>query len=55
LLDEQRLHREGYFYPAPIRTKWAEHLSGQRDHSSSLWTVLMFQAWLQENKSNGMR
>jgi len=55
LLDEHRLEREGYFYPAPIRTKWAEHLSGQRDHSSSLWTVLMFQAWLQENKSNGMR
>jgi asparagine synthase (glutamine-hydrolysing) len=47
LLDEQRLQREGYFYPAPIRTKWAEHLSGQRDHTPSLWAVLMFQAWLE--------
>ena len=31
LLDEQRLRREGYLHPAPIREKWAEHLSGQRN------------------------
>jgi asparagine synthase (glutamine-hydrolysing) len=48
LLDEKRLNAEGYFYPAPIRKKWAEHLACQRDHSASLWAVLMFQAWLQE-------
>ena len=48
LLDEQRLQSEGYFYPAPIRQKWAEHVSGQRDHTASLWAVLMFQAWLAE-------
>jgi asparagine synthase (glutamine-hydrolysing) len=50
LLDAQRLVREGYFYPAPIRTKWAEHLSGKRDHTLSLWAVLMFQSWLEGNK-----
>jgi len=47
LLEEQRLQAEGYFYPAPIRAKWTEHLSGQRDHTASLWAVLMFQAWLE--------
>ena len=47
LLDENRLFREGYFNPQPIRVKWLEHLSGQRDWAACLWTVLMFQSWLE--------
>jgi asparagine synthase (glutamine-hydrolysing) len=50
LLDEERLRREGYFHPAPIRQMWAEHLSGRRNFAFSLWNVLMFQAWYEENK-----
>ena len=46
LLNERRLESEGYFHPAPIRLKWAEHLSGRRDNTASLWAVLMFQSWL---------
>ena len=34
LLDESRLQAEGYFHPAPIRQRWAEHVSGQRDHTA---------------------
>ena len=45
LVGEQRLRDEGFFDPAPIRERWAAHLSGQRDWQYSLWTVLMFQAW----------
>jgi len=45
LLDEKRLREESFFDPAPIRTKWAEHLSGRRNWQSHLWNVLMFQAW----------
>jgi asparagine synthase (glutamine-hydrolysing) len=48
MLIESRLQSEGYFHPAPIRIKWAEHLSGRRDHTPSLWAVLMFQAWLDQ-------
>jgi asparagine synthase (glutamine-hydrolysing) len=48
LLDESRLKREGFFYPTPIRQKWAEHISGQRNWAHQLWTVLMFQAWLEQ-------
>ncbi|MGZ4819997.1 MAG: asparagine synthase (glutamine-hydrolyzing) [Terriglobales bacterium] len=50
LLDESRLRGEGYFHPAPIRQKWEEHLSGQRNWQYHLWDVLMFQAWLETNK-----
>lgn len=51
LLDEGRLRREGYFNPAPIRLKWAEHQSGKRNWQHQLWNVLMFQAWLAEQRT----
>lgn len=51
LLGEKRLAAEGYFHPQPIRQKWADHLSGKRNWSSHLWTVLMFQAWLDKENT----
>jgi asparagine synthase (glutamine-hydrolysing) len=49
LLDERRLDREGYFYAAPIRQRWREHLSGASDWHYWLWDILMFQAWLEDH------
>ncbi len=49
LLSVQRLQTEGFLRPEPIRQAWAEHLCGKRDHTAKLWSVLMFQAWLEKN------
>ena len=46
LLDERRLTEEGYLNPMPIREAWRQHLSCRYDWTSRLWSVLMFQAWL---------
>jgi len=45
LISEKRLADEGFFDPAMVREKWAQHLSGRVNHQYLLWDVLMFQAW----------
>ena len=49
LLDPVRMNRQGYLKPEPIQTVWQQHLKGHYDWTSRLWSVLMFQAWLEEN------
>lgn len=51
LLNERRLHQEGFFQPAPIREMWQRHLAGEGWHYF-LWDILMFQAWLEKNGSH---
>ncbi len=48
LLDSQRLQREGFLQPEPVRAAWSEHLAGTRERLYELWSVLMFQAWLEQ-------
>lgn len=45
LLSHKRLTEGALFNPDIIRKTWSEHLSGRRDWSARLWTILMFQAW----------
>lgn len=50
LLDETRLRSEGYFETEAIRKLWTQHLDGSRNWHHRLWNVLMFQAWLEQQK-----
>jgi asparagine synthase (glutamine-hydrolysing) len=50
LLDPTRMRDDGFFDPTLVQERWRSHLKGERDSSQALWTVLMFQAWLDENR-----
>jgi asparagine synthase (glutamine-hydrolysing) len=52
LLDERRLLEEGWFDPNAVRLRWSEHLSGRRDSRAAIWAILMFEAWLDEQRGN---
>jgi asparagine synthase (glutamine-hydrolysing) len=54
LLSPSGLSKSGLLNIEPIRTRWAEHLSGKRDWQYSLWTVLMFQAWYEKTMTKGL-
>ena len=50
LLSEERLNSDGFFNSSIVRAKWNEHLGGKRNWQYQLWDVLMFQAWLDEER-----
>ena len=59
LLDARRMREQGHFDADRIHDRWRETLAGTRNGSGSLWSVLMFQAWLrsgaEERSSIGQR
>lgn len=52
LLDPARMAAEGWFDAERIQRRWQQHLAGTRDSSIAIWAVLMFQAWLREQKGS---
>lgn len=48
LLDPVKLRQQGYFNADVISRFWSEHLSGKRNWQHKIWTILMFQAWLEK-------
>ena len=52
LLDPSDIRQEGLLDPDPIRVKWREHQSGQRDRADHIWPVLMLRSWLRHHGSS---
>ena len=49
LLEEQKLHEQGFFDASLVRKMWEEHKSGKRRWHAQIWRILVFQMWLSEN------
>lgn len=50
LLSPQALARTGLFNVGLVRRRWQEHLDGTRNWQQHLWTLLMLQAWLENQQ-----
>ena len=55
LLAPARLGREGFFHPDVVTATWNAHLHGARNFEHHLWSILMFQAWLDETRGCAAR
>jgi len=49
LICSSRLEREGYLNANYVNKLWEEHLSGKRNWTFRLWSILIFQSWLESN------
>ena len=50
LLAPERLRADDLLRAAPIRRRWREHLAGTQDWGDLLWSVLMLQAWREQER-----
>ncbi|MDB4965212.1 MAG: hypothetical protein JWN44_901 [Myxococcales bacterium] len=50
LLAPGRIQRDGFFDAPLLQRCWAAHDAGTHDFGQLLWSVLMFQAWLDEQR-----
>jgi asparagine synthase (glutamine-hydrolysing) len=53
LLSESSLRAADIADPAPIRTKWDQHLTGHRSWAYELWTVTVWVSWHRRWLGNG--
>ena len=52
LMNPEKLKNEGFLESDLIQIKLSEHISGKRNWQYQLWSILMFQAWLEKNEIN---
>ena len=50
LLESSRIEKEGYLNSSYVNQLWVEHLAGKRDGTFKIWSILMFQSWLESTK-----
>lgn len=52
LLSASRLRADGFLHVETVRQAWGEHLAERRNWQYHLWTVLVFQQWLDATRGS---
>ena len=45
-----KINREGFLNSDAVENRWRRHLSGNTDESALIWHVVVFEAWLEQQK-----
>ena len=51
-LNSRRISSQGILDNRVVQATWNDHIAGRKNRGRQLWSVLMFQAWLQELESH---
>jgi asparagine synthase (glutamine-hydrolysing) len=51
LLSPAQVQASGYFDVKVVQSVWDRHLTGRHNEQARLWPILMFEAWLQNEKN----
>ena len=54
LLAPGRLRAQGFLNTDTVKDAWQRHVSEQENWQDRLWSVLMFQSWLEAQKSESV-
>lgn len=49
VLSAESIKQDGILNPSVVRNYLDDHMSGQHDHTETMWNLLMFQSWLHSN------
>ena len=50
LIEPSRIDSEGYLQSDYVQKIWNEHLQAKRNWTNRLWSILIFQSWLERSK-----
>ena len=49
LIEENKIIKQGFLNHKNVRKIWESHISGNADYTARIWSILMFQSWLEHN------
>ena len=49
LIEEKKVISQGFLNHKNVRKIWELHVSGNADYTARIWSILMFQSWLEHN------
>ena len=49
LIDENKIIKQGFLNHKNVSKIWKLHISGNADYTARIWSILMFQSWLEQN------